>query len=46
MALSGIVVLVSLHVRVERRAGPPVLPDLYVLTEKMPVDQRTAPLLA
>ncbi|KMO67494.1 hypothetical protein [Mycolicibacterium chlorophenolicum] len=44
-ALAGIVVLLSLHVRVERRAGPPVLPDLYYLTEKMPVDQRTVPAL-
>lgn len=46
VALAGILVVVTLNVRLERGAGPPVLPDIYYLTEKMPVGQSTVPALA
>ncbi len=43
--MAGIVVLSDLPGRSERGAGRPVLPDLYYLTETMPVDQSAVPAL-
>jgi hypothetical protein len=43
LAVAGLLVASDLTQRDARAAGPPELPDLTVLTEKMLVDQRTVP---
>lgn len=45
VALAAIVVLYGLSPEIWRAGGPPVLPDLYYLTENMPVDQSSVPAL-
>lgn len=46
MTVAALVVVSGLPAPAERGAGRPVLPDLYALTEDMPVPQSTVPPLA